>query len=99
MISATPNLINYRQNQANYANALVQMKGIARDNLVKKLQSEVDAEFPQAQVLVRPLEEGPAIDAPIEMRICENDIQRLQELGEQVRSILANVALHKCGMN
>ncbi|MDJ0734265.1 MAG: efflux RND transporter permease subunit [Nostocaceae cyanobacterium] len=85
------NLINNRQNQANYANALVQMKGIASDDLVKQLQSEVDVEFPQAQVLVRPLEQGPPVDAPIEMRIYGNDIQRLQELGEKARTLLVNV--------
>ncbi len=85
------NLINNRQNQANYANALVQMKTIATDSLIKQLQSEVDADFPQAQVLVRSLEQGPPIDAPIEMRIYGADIQRLQELGEKARTLLANV--------
>ena len=85
------NLINNKQNQANYANALVQMKTIATDSLIKQLQSEVDADFPQAQVLVRPLEQGPPVDAPIEMRIYGADIQRLQELGEQARSLLVNV--------
>ncbi|MDJ0615540.1 MAG: efflux RND transporter permease subunit [Calothrix sp. MO_192.B10] len=85
------NLINNKQNQANYANALVQMKTIASDNVVKQLQSEMDADFPQAQILVRQLEQGPPIDAPIEMRIYGADIQRLQELGEKARTLLVNV--------
>jgi len=85
------NLVSDRQNQANYAQALVQLDNLAGETLVRKLQGEMDRDFPQAQILVRQLEQGPPIDAPIEMRIYGSDIQRLQELGEQARELLVNV--------
>ncbi|MDJ0675789.1 MAG: efflux RND transporter permease subunit [Calothrix sp. MO_167.B42] len=85
------NLVSDRQNQANYGQALVQLDNLASETLVRKLQAEMDRNFPQAQVLVRQLEQGPPVDAPIEMRIYGSDIQRLQELGEQARGLLVNV--------
>lgn len=84
------NVIAKRQGTANYAQALVQIDTAegARE-VIHQLQAEVDAAFPAARVLVRQLEQGPPFDAPIEVRLFGPDLDRLRELGRQVRSTLA----------
>jgi multidrug efflux pump subunit AcrB len=84
------NVLGNREREANYANALLQMRSIASNELIEKMQIDMDKTFPSARVLVRQLEQGPPFDAPIELRIYGNDIDRLQQLGEQARTILAN---------
>jgi len=60
--------------------------------IIRSLQNDLDQYFPAAQVLVRQLEQGPPFDAPIELRLFSPDVDRLWQLGEQVRTILAQVA-------
>ncbi|MGD1807823.1 efflux RND transporter permease subunit [Dapis sp. BLCC M126] len=84
------NLASGRQD-SNYAQGIVQLNLIAKPEFVNALQAEVDTEFPDAQVMVRQLEQGPPLDAPVEMRIYGPNLKRLQELGEQARSILVQV--------
>ncbi|MEM6539413.1 MAG: efflux RND transporter permease subunit, partial [Pseudomonadota bacterium] len=47
--------------------------------------------LPNAQVLVRALAQGPPTEAPIELRIFGRDLKTLQRLGEEARSILAQI--------
>ena len=47
--------------------------------------------FPEAQIVIRQLEQGPPFDAPVEMRIYGPNLKRLQELGEQARSLLVQI--------
>jgi multidrug efflux pump subunit AcrB len=84
------NVIGNREREADYAQALLQMKSIASRDLIEKMQADMDRVFPNARILVRQLEQGPPFDAPIELRIFGNDIDRLQQLGEKARTILAN---------
>ena len=84
------NLRSGRQ-YANYAQGLLQLNSIANSELANKLQAEVDSAFPEAQVLIEELGQGPPFDAPIEMRIYGPNLKRLQELGEQARSLLVQV--------
>ncbi|MGL5808126.1 MAG: efflux RND transporter permease subunit [Xenococcaceae cyanobacterium] len=84
------NVVGNRERDANYAHALLQMKSVASNAIVMKMQTDMDKIFPSARVLVRQLEQGPPFDAPIELRIYGNDIDRLQQLGEQARTLLAN---------
>lgn len=86
------NFTGSRENQSNYAQALVQLesKRGVRDT-VCKLQAQLDREFPAARILVRQLEQGPPFDAPIEMRIYGNDIEELRRLGMEMREILAAI--------
>lgn len=85
------NLITDRESQANFAHALVQLKSIPPSSLIQTLQTEMDAAFPAARVVVRQLEQSPPTVAPIEMRIYGSDIERLQELGEKARALLVQV--------
>jgi multidrug efflux pump subunit AcrB len=80
-----------KEQQANYAQALVQLNSLTSSELTKKLQSQLDKAFPSARIIVRQLEQGPPFAAPIEMRIYGSNIEKLQSLGEQVRQILVQI--------
>ncbi len=86
------NFTGNRENQSNYAQAMVQLntdKEIAAT--VQKLQFELDAEFPSALILVRQLQQGPPYDAPVEMRIFGPNLEELRRLGMEARAILTDV--------
>ena len=84
------NVINNRRGVPNFANAIVQMpsaNGIGQ--VLRRLQAKADRLVPNARVLFRQLEQGPPFDAPIEIRLFGPDLERLAELGDQVRLALA----------
>lgn len=83
------NVIGGRENESNYAQALVQLNQLSSHELTRSLQADVDQVAPQARTVVRQLEQGPPFDAPIELRILGQDVDELRRLGEQVRSRLA----------
>ncbi|NEO54797.1 MAG: efflux RND transporter permease subunit [Okeania sp. SIO3B5] len=85
------NLTSGKQRYANYAEGFLQLNSIANPEFVNALQAEVDTAFPEAQVLIRQLEQGPPFDAPVEMRIYGPNLKRLQQLGEQARSLLVKI--------
>lgn len=82
------NLTGGREDESNYAQALVQLNQLSSADITRRLQAEVDAAFPNGRAVVRQLEQGPPFDAPIEVRILGNDLTQLQEIGERVRSQL-----------
>lgn len=86
------NLTGGRENESNYAQALVQLNSLSSSSLTQRLQAEMDENFPSARVLVRQFEQGPPFEAPVEMRIYGSDWRRLQELGDRARTLLVNVA-------
>ena len=72
------------------ANGWVQLDGPKRAReIVSRLQSRMRYEFPEAQLLVTPYEQGPPISAPIEMFITGDDLSVLNQLGDEARRILA----------
>lgn len=86
------NLITDRENESNFAHALVQMNVVRpRASVLEKLQAQLDSEFPEARVILRRLEQSPPTAAPIEMRLYGSNIEVLQSLGEEARAILAQV--------
>ncbi|MBV6621904.1 MAG: efflux RND transporter permease subunit [Rivularia sp. (in: Bacteria)] len=85
------NLTGGKEQQNNYAQALVQLNSLTSSTITNKLQTQLDKNFPSARIVVRQLEQGPPFAAPIEMRIYGSNIEKLQSLGEQVRQILVNI--------
>jgi multidrug efflux pump subunit AcrB len=85
------NLTSGKEQQANYAQALVQLKSLASSSVAQKLQTELDRAFPTARIIVRQLEQGPPFAAPIEMRIYGSNLATLQALGEQARQTLVQI--------
>ncbi|MFC3053019.1 efflux RND transporter permease subunit [Kordiimonas pumila] len=59
--------------------------------LVPKLQSQLEEQFPEAMILVRQLESGPPIQAPIEIRVAGPDLAVLEVAGDQLRSIISHI--------
>ncbi|MEO0842509.1 MAG: efflux RND transporter permease subunit [Cyanobacteria bacterium J06643_5] len=85
------NLTGGKEQQNNYAQALVQLNSLTSTSITNKLQTQLDKNFPSARIVVRQLEQGPPFAAPIELRIYGSNIEKLQLLGEQVRQILVNI--------
>ncbi|MFM7717693.1 MAG: efflux RND transporter permease subunit, partial [Microcystis sp.] len=64
------NVLQNREQSPNYAQGIVQLqKNVKSGALIRTLQQELDQAFPQAQIIVRQLEQGPPFDAPIELRL------------------------------
>ena len=88
------NVIPLRQNMPQFAQAIVECKeGTDTRSLIRKLQVELEPEFPKALVLFRQLEQGPAFDAPVEIRLQGPDENTLREVGDQLR-LLATKTPH-----
>ena len=77
---------------SNYAAAMVQLTSAKESRqLIQNLQQELDLALPEAQILVKQLEQGPPF-APIELRILGPNLDTLQKLGNQARAELAQLA-------
>ncbi|WP_413489765.1 efflux RND transporter permease subunit [Shewanella baltica] len=84
------NLTQRQQGATNYAQAMVKVTDFERANeLIPELQQQLDSAFPEAQVLVRKLEQGPPFNAPVELMIFGPNLDTLRSLGDEVRNILA----------
>lgn len=58
--------------------------------LVKELRPALAKVAPEAMVIVKELQQGAQMEAPIEVRISGDDITELKQLGEKVQGILEN---------
>ncbi len=87
------NLLQDQDGAPYYAQAMVTARDYrAANRLIPELQRHLDDLFPQAQILVRKLEQGPPFKAPVELRLYGPDLDRLRALGEEARGVLAIVA-------
>ncbi|MEM6755378.1 MAG: efflux RND transporter permease subunit, partial [Cyanobacteria bacterium P01_C01_bin.38] len=106
------NIEQSRKNLPYYAQALVQLDSAQNSRQqIRILQEELDRALPSARVLVRQLEQGPGVAAPIELSIYGPDLDILEKLGQEARSRLAEItdvthtnislgeALPKLGLN
>lgn len=84
------NLISSKDGMQNYAQAMITTKDFkAANRLIPHLQRLLDEAFPQAQVLVRKLEQGPPFNAPIEIRLFGPNLDTLQILGNELRKVFS----------
>lgn len=82
------NLRQGKDGAQNYAQAMITTTDFqAANRLVKKLQTQFDMEFPEYQLILRRLEQGPPSDAPVELRLVGSDLERLKSLGEEIRRL------------
>jgi multidrug efflux pump subunit AcrB len=90
--NAPPFYYNMRQNQDGlpyFAQAMVTATDFRVANrLIPKLQQRLDDRFPEAQILVRKLEQGPPFNAPVEVRLYGPNLDILRRLGNEVRHIM-----------
>ena len=75
---------------AGYATGFVRLKDASSSRaIVSDVQKRLRTDFPKAQILAVPFEQGPPVDAPIAFFISGDDLNILNDLGNQVRQILA----------
>ncbi len=84
------NVVPSRRGTPFYAQAIAELAdGQDSTAAVRALQAQLDASNPGCRSIVRQLEQGPPIDAPIELRLVGPDQQKLRELGNQLRLLLS----------
>ena len=85
--------VNPQQPDGAYGQFIVNtasVKDTAR--LVKELRPALAVVAPEAMVIVKELQQGAQMEAPIEVRIAGDDIDDLKRLGEKVQEILESVS-------
>jgi multidrug efflux pump subunit AcrB len=84
--------VNPQQPDGAYGQFIVNTASIEETSrLVSELRPSLAALAPEAMVIVKELQQGKRIEAPVEVRISGEDIGELKRLGEKVREILENV--------
>ncbi|MBV2358416.1 efflux RND transporter permease subunit [Thalassococcus sp. CAU 1522] len=88
------NIVGSRSQEPGFGQAMVTTRTDAdAARLVSALQTQFDMRFPDAQVIVRGLVQGPPVDAPVEIKIKGQDIATLRRLGDDVRAVMADLEL------
>lgn len=83
------NLVMDQDNTPNYAQGIVTTDNAkSAAAIISGIQHRLDAKFPESQIIVRQLGQGPPIDAPIEIRVYGPEIARLKEIGRQMQKVL-----------
>ncbi len=76
-----------------YAQAMAKATNFKTANdMIPRLQRELDDQFPEAQILVRKLEQGPPVIAPIELQVVGPNLDTLKETGDEIRRIAMETA-------
>ncbi|MBI9091075.1 MAG: efflux RND transporter permease subunit [Desulfobacterium sp.] len=75
----------------NYAQILINtVSSTATQELVDELLTELDGFIPDGDILIKQLQQGPPVDAPIEVRVVGNDMNKIKKIGALVKQILKN---------
>ncbi|WP_375753671.1 efflux RND transporter permease subunit [Vibrio sp. HN007] len=86
------NVIPPEQNAPFFSHAMVKTTDFnAANHLIPLLQSKLNKQVPEAQILVRKLEQGPPFTAPIELRVYGRNIETLKSIGKDIRLILSRI--------
>jgi len=83
------NLRSNKRNAPGWAEAMVLTRDENETNaLIRQLQDDFDRKYPQAQILVLGIDQGPPVDAPLEVVLYGPNTHTLRVLGEQFRQRL-----------
>jgi multidrug efflux pump subunit AcrB len=86
------NMYRFKEGIPSWAEALVMTHDEnLTDDLIRRLQVELDREYPEAQIIVRGIDQGPPVMAPIEIELKGPNLAVLQELGDQYRQRLETI--------
>ncbi len=81
--------VNPQQPDAAYGQMVVNTKDAKKtEGLVNRLQVELARIAPEGLVIVKELQQGDVMEAPVEFRIVGDDAARVKEAGRQVEDIL-----------
>jgi multidrug efflux pump subunit AcrB len=85
--------VNPQQPASNYAQFLVNTNSVdATPQLAHRLRGELARLVPEALVIVRELQQGHVMEAPMEIRVSGEDIATIETLGNQVKDIVQNIS-------
>ncbi|MGR3467927.1 MAG: efflux RND transporter permease subunit, partial [Shimia sp.] len=83
------NITGGRDAAPRYAQALIRTASPqATEAVLPQLQRTLPTVAPEAQVLVRGLVQGPPVNAPIELRLVGDDLEALQDAGDELRTLV-----------
>lgn len=84
------NLMPTKDGLNNYAQGMITASDFQSANkLIPKIQYALDDLFPEAQILVRKLEQGPPFNAPVELRVFGPNLDTLKQVGDDLRRIMS----------
>jgi multidrug efflux pump subunit AcrB len=85
--------VNPQQPASNYVQFLVNTKSVdATPQLAHRLRGELAKVVPETLVIIRELQQGHVMEAPVEIRVSGEDIATLKTLGAQVQDIVQNTS-------
>jgi multidrug efflux pump len=85
------NLIERQRQNPIFAQAMITVNDSTNIvNLIKSLQTKLDQDFPESQIMVKKIDQGPPY-LPIELRIYGQDLAYLQFLSERLRQRLKEI--------
>ncbi len=80
------NMMSGKEGVPSYAEALVLTHDEnLTDDLIRQLQRELDRDFPQARTVVRGIDQGPPVAAPLEIELFGPNLDELRRLGDAFR--------------
>jgi multidrug efflux pump len=84
------NLMPTKDGAQYYGQGMVTATNFAAANrLIPQIQRTLDDMLPEAQILVRKLEQGPPFNAPVELRVFGPNLDRLKAIGDDIRAFMA----------
>jgi multidrug efflux pump subunit AcrB/outer membrane protein TolC len=84
--------VNPQQPDAAYGQFIVNTESVeATGRIVAELRSSLAGKAPEALVIVKELQQGQVMEAPVEIRISGDDISELKRLGGEVEAIVSAV--------
>ena len=84
------NLMPTKDGAQYYGQAMVTASSFQVANrLIPEIQKALDEMLPEAQILVRKLEQGPPFNAPVELRIFGPNLDRLKSIGDDIRAFMS----------
>ena len=87
------NLVRDREGIPTYAQAMILTHDENRtDELIRRLQRQVDAQHPEARIVVQGIDQGPPVAAPLEVELFGPDLATLRRLGEAFRERMERIA-------
>jgi multidrug efflux pump subunit AcrB len=87
------NMIRSHEGEPSWAEALVLTHDKDQtDDLIRQLQGEMDSKYPQARIVVRGIDQGPPVNAPVEVEIFGSNLEVLRALGEEFRLRMERIA-------
>ncbi|WP_375748827.1 efflux RND transporter permease subunit [Vibrio sp. HN007] len=86
------NMVPPAHNAPFFSHAMVKTTDFKSANeLIPRLQVKLNDMVPEAQILVRKLEQGPPFGAPVELRVYGRNVETLKSIGKDIRLMLSKI--------